>query len=70
MDSVATTRLKNLCGGLTLAGQQVPNKSAPSLPSSAGQGKEYTVEKLVKVRSGRDCSALIVIGKTDSALEN
>ena len=28
------------CGGLALAGRQVPNKAAPSLPSSAGWGRE------------------------------
>jgi len=32
------------CGGLTLAGHQVPTKAAPSLPSSAGQGRENTTK--------------------------
>ena len=30
----------SLCGGLTLAGCQVPTKATLSLPSSAGQGRE------------------------------
>jgi len=42
------------CGGLTVAGHQVPTKAALSLPSSAGQGRENrTKGSWVEVRAGR-----------------
>ena len=43
--------------GLTLAGCQVPTKSALSLPSSAGQGRDNITKGLwVKIRTGRSLS--------------
>ena len=47
--------LKALCGGLTLAGGQVPTEAALSLPSSAGQGREYN-ERLVDQDKDRERS--------------
>ena len=59
-------RVIQICGGLTLAGCQVPTKAALSLPSSAGQGRENIMKSLcIKVRTGRDHSATTVMGKTD-----
>jgi len=57
----------SVCGGLTLAGHQVPTKAAPSLPSSAGQGKENIMKGLcVKVKTEKDCWPITIMGKTDS----
>ena len=54
------------CGGLTLAGYQVPTKAALSLPSSAGQGRENIMKgSWVEIRTGGDHSAITVTGKTD-----
>lgn len=53
-----------------MGGQQVPNNSAPSLPSSVGLGNGNTMKNLVKVRMRRGYSPLTVKGKTDSSLEN
>lgn len=54
------------CGGLALDGLQVPIKSDPALPSSAGQGRENVMEGLcIEMRAGRDHSSVTVIGKTD-----
>ena len=45
------------CGGLTLAGCQVPTKAALSLPSTAGQGRENIMKGLwVEIRTGRSLS--------------
>ena len=35
---------KTMCGGLTLAGRQVPTKATLSQPSSAGQGRENIIK--------------------------
>jgi len=52
----------------SLAGGQVPTKAAPSLPSSAGQGRKNTMKgSWVETRTGRDHSAIAITGKTDSA---
>ena len=54
------------CGGLTLAGHQVPTKAALSLTSSAGQGREnITKGSWVEIRTGRDPSPITITGKTD-----
>ena len=59
------------CGGLTLAGCQVPTKAALSLHSSAGQGREnITKGSWVEIRTGRDHSLITVMGKTDSTWGN
>jgi len=45
---------------------QVPTKTAPSLPSSAGQGRGNTVKgSRVERRTGGDHSLITVMGKTD-----
>lgn len=55
------------CGGLTLAGQQVPIKAALWLPSSSGGGRENTTKgSMVGTNTGRDHTPVTVIGKTDS----
>ena len=55
------------CGGLTLAGCQVPTKATLSLPSSTGQGRENKTKGLwVEIRTRRDHSPITVTGKTDS----
>lgn len=36
------------CGGLSLAGCLVPTKSALSLPSSSGQGRENIIQNIIK----------------------
>lgn len=55
------------CVGLTLAGSQVPTKAALSIPSSAEQVRETRTKGLwVGIRTGRDHSLVIVVGKTDS----
>jgi len=42
------------CGGLTLAGFQVPVKAALSLPYSGGQGRQnITKGSWVEIRTGR-----------------
>ena len=47
----------NSCGGLTVAGRQVPTKAALSLPSSAGQGRENEMKgSWVEIRTGRSLS--------------
>jgi len=54
------------CGGLTLAGRQVPIKVAVSLPSSPGEGRENTAKgSWVEIRIGREHSPIAVMGKTD-----
>ena len=59
------------CAGLTLAGHQIPTKATPSLTSSAGQGREnITTGSWVKIRTGRDHSAITIMGKTDSTWGN
>jgi len=56
-----------VCGGLTLAEHQVPTKTALSLPSTAGQGRENIMKgSRVEIRTGRDHSPFTVAGKTDS----
>jgi len=53
------------CGGLTLAGGQVPTKAALSLPSSAGQGRGNMMKgSRVETRTGRDLSPTAFMGKT------
>lgn len=48
-----------MCGGLTLARCQVAAKTAPSLPSQAGNGRGNITEDLwVEIRTGRDRSPL------------
>ena len=61
------SRLKYGCGGLTLAGHEVPTKAALSLSSSTGQGTEnITKGSWVKIRTGRSLSNYHTItGKTD-----
>ena len=55
----------------SLAGGQVPTKAAPSLPSSAGQGRGNMMKALwVKVKIGSDHSPITVMGKTDSSWGN
>ena len=64
-----TPQMKVRCGGLTLAGGQVPPKAALSPPSSAGQGRgNGTKGSWVEIRAGRDHSPITV--KTDSNREN
>ncbi|GAB0206987.1 GTP-binding protein Di-Ras2 [Grus japonensis] len=54
------------CGGLTLAGGQVPTRAALSLPSFTRQGRKSTTKSLrVEIRTGRDHSLIIITGKTD-----
>jgi len=56
------------CGGLTLAGCQVPTKAALLFSLLSGQGRENIIKgSWVKIRTGRDHSAFTVTGKTDSA---
>ena len=53
--------------GLSPAGRQAPTKAAPSLPSSAGQGREEARKgSWVERRTGRQHSPMTVTGKTDS----
>ncbi|GAB0208614.1 hypothetical protein GRJ2_003327100 [Grus japonensis] len=60
------TKLVKDCGGLTLAGGQVPTRAALSLPSSTKQGRKGITKCLwVKIRTGRDHSLIVVTGKTD-----
>jgi len=57
-----------ICGGLTLAGCQVPTKATLSLLSSVGQGRgNITKGSQVEIRTGRDHSPVTITGKTDSA---
>lgn len=52
-----------LCDELRLAGHMVPEKAAPSLPSSAGQGGEGIMKGLWgEIRTGRDHSLITAIG--------
>lgn len=52
------------CGGLTLAGHQLPTKATLSLLSSEGQRRENIMKSLsVEVRTGRNHSAVIVVHK-------
>ncbi|KAK4827032.1 hypothetical protein QYF61_013166 [Mycteria americana] len=74
-------RQEHACGGLTLAGCQVPTKAALSLPSSAGQGREnITKSSLVKRRRGTGnggcgqftprclCRSFLLMGRTPHTL--
>ncbi|GAB0208389.1 mitochondrial enolase superfamily member 1 [Grus japonensis] len=59
-------RVLGCCGGLTLAGGQVPTRAALSLPSFTKQGRKGIKKCLwVKIRTGRDHSLNIVMSKTD-----
>ena len=54
------------CGGLSLAGGQVPTRAALSLPSFTKQGRKGITKCLwVEIRTGRDHSLIIVTSKTD-----
>jgi len=54
------------CGGLTLAGLQVPTKAVLSPHSSTGQRRENIMKGLwVEIRTGRDRSPITAMGKTD-----
>jgi len=58
-------------GGLTLAEGQVPTKPLYHSPSSAGQGEKSTTKgPWVEIRTGKDCSPINIMGKTDSIWEN
>ncbi|GAB0206807.1 hypothetical protein GRJ2_003146300 [Grus japonensis] len=58
--------VKDNCGGLTLAGGQVPTRAAVTLPSFTRQGRKSTTKSLwVEIRTGRDHSLIIVTSKTD-----
>jgi len=60
-----------VCGGLALAGHQVPTKAALSLHSSAGQGRENgTKGTWAEIRRGRYHSPITITGKTDSTCGN
>jgi len=60
-----------MCGGLTLAGLQVPTKVVLLFPSSAGQGRENTTKgSQIEIRTGRDHSSITVMSKTDSTQGN
>jgi len=57
-----------LCGGLTLAGCQVPPKPLYPSPFSAGQGRGNIMKSSwVKIRTWRNLSAITITGKTGSA---
>ena len=57
--------------GLSPAGRQAPTKAAPSLPASAGQGREGARKgSWVERRTGRQHSPTTVTGKTDSTRAN
>lgn len=52
------------CGGLALDGLQVPIKSDPALPSSAGQGRENVMEGLcIEMRAGGITHQLLSLAK-------
>lgn len=72
-EGLISSPVKNMarCGGMTLAGRQVPTEASLSLLCSAGQGREYVTKGLrVKVRTGRDHSPIAITGKTDSTQGN
>lgn len=59
------------CGGLTLAGCQVPTKASLSFPSSTGQGREnMTKGSQVEIRAERHHLLITIMGKTDPAWRN
>ncbi|GAB0179809.1 mitochondrial enolase superfamily member 1 [Grus japonensis] len=70
IDEGAVCTINNLqmtqCGGLTLAGGQVPTRAALSLPSFTRQGRKGITKCLwVEIRTGKDHSLIIVMSKTD-----
>ena len=55
------------CGGLTLAGHQMPTKATLPVSSSAGQRRENRIKGLwIEIRTRRGHSPITVTGKTDS----
>ena len=54
----------SMCGGLTLAGLQVPTKVVLLFPSSAGQGRENTTKgSQIEIRTGRGHSPVSITAK-------
>lgn len=56
--------IKSNCGGLTMAGYQVPSKASLLLPSTAEQRRENTMKvSCAETGRGRDCSLITAVNK-------